>query len=271
MYKVMVGGLVFFNVGTANAPFALIPDGRTNPGAEPPIYASLFIEPHQYATDDWWPEERLDRQVTVVNNEGRRVAVPIKEFRIPQFVELTFPVAKPGQVDVVNFDTTLPSLKQIDPGFVLDLGTADKLARVPIRGGRLEVFGVRDVATVQWTITDHSGPIRILARTQNNDIRSITLHDDRGLAEIVLTNIPDIIPGQGQQPGNATVVANAAATGLGGHFQLYGKLNVGRDASKLTAPSDRPKLARLAFNHSFFRFIESRDEFPDPQCVPTRG
>jgi hypothetical protein len=273
-FTVQMVGIMYFNVCSKNgenscppdAREVLIPDGTQGDGHIPPHLASLFIEKDLCVRDDWWTAGRIEHQVQAMDEQGQLVTKRVIEFQIPQGdkpATIEFPYRGNGTFEAVNLDRLLPRIGTIDPQFELDLEHPSAIARIPLRGGRLEAFALNGgAATVQWTFETDSEPLTITAQSETSS-GTVTVKAVGGRlgTEIVLSNTPDLLsrvqlPTVVHTPGahehaSADAVAEHAGHGEGGvshggnedhHFKLYGKLEKHRNASRLNFPKDREDL-----------------------------
>ena len=255
MYTVHFAGLVYFKVCSFKDKRALLPDGTESDGTIAPHYASLWVEPGQYESDDWWPTERFERTVKVVDDLGDEQAVKVLEFRIPSHAEIRFSEDGEDSLDLTNVEQALPKLHEIDPSFEVDPTFVETIAEVPIHGGQIEVFGFCSSAIVRWTIARHSGPIKITAGAGDQQ-KSLTLKTiEEGLGtEIVFSNTADLISSECCGKGD---------------FRLYGKLNKSRKADNLVFPGLPKGLVPLPTDHDYLRSLATVLELADPECTPT--
>lgn len=298
MYTVHFVGLNYFNACTPGGKEVLIPNGTSPSDDVPQHFASLFIEAEQLASDDWWPDYRLPRKISLEVKLGEIRTVDVIEFRIPKKAEVTFQCNEKTLTNR-NLDLGLPNLQGL--GFVLD-AEPDTIANVPLPGGVLEVFRFGASALVRWLITDHDDPITVTARA-GKEARSVTLlkSDEQLPAEVVFSNTVDLLTPAGPQAGNGNgdgmhgagmhAVTHAAMDGSGngngghsatepggmhghgsaGHFVLYAKLDKDRDESKFASPKlpDPMLLTPLPFSHPYLAFLSSLEEVPDAPCIPS--
>lgn len=265
MYTVHMAGIIYFHGCTTADKRALVPDGTVPEGGLPPHFTSLFVDPGQLVSADWWKGERYEHKVPVVDDTGQEVLVPVIEFRIPKPAEITFPDDLDDKAEFIDFEKKLPRLQTIDPAFVVDLDDVDTIAQVRIRGGKLDVYALGDAAVVRWVVSRHPDLFTIRARAvnQNNgdrEFKTITLRSTRsGLGtEIVFANTPDLIGGH----------AHAHMTGQP-HFPLFGKLDKQRDGSRLETPDPPKTLDALPTDHPYMRFLIANEEIGEPGCTPS--
>jgi len=290
MYSVNFVGLNYFNACPGDVEAcavedkeALIPNGLNGEDGVPQHFASFFVERSQYDSDNWWPDQKLNRKITLEVKLGEFRTVEVIEFRIPKQVRLYFR-SDWDEVRNMNLDDGLPKLQDVD-GFELDPDAATKpdrvIANVPIPGGDLEVFRFGSSALVRWSIIKHKIPITITAFTTTNEKRRVTLKrsDEQLPTEIVFSNTVELLPHDGngnngaktesQQPmphddhtmnmdhspaanangnssnGNGSSAHSGHSHRLSGHFALYAKLDKNEGFGKFKNPPVLPDAMRL--------------------------
>jgi hypothetical protein len=308
MYTVHFVGLNYFSARMEGEEVALIPNGTPDSSKKdemvPQHFASVFIEEEDYATDDWWEDHKIPREI--------KLEVKLGEFRTVKVIEFRIPDKKDSPAKVMfscdekklvrkSFEEGIPKLKDVK-GFVLD-PEPDTIANVPLPGGTLEVFRFSAAAIVRWLITEHDDPITIRA-SANGETKYITLNksDEQLPTEIVFSNTVDLLTtlslpgGNGHNGGNDGVMSgmpDMGAThathampgmpampaghmhghGTAGHFVLYAKLDKERDEDKFENPKlpdyMRLRMTQLPFHHAYLSFLSSLEETPDKPCVPT--
>jgi len=277
MYHVQVVGIVYFNVCTTEPKVALVPNGTQADGHIPQHNASFFIEEGLHDSDTWWRQYKFVRPIEFETDRINRTrSVNLLEFRIPSRAEITFD-CDDTKLETVDLDTGLPQLSKVDPRFDLDLEDPDIIARFQIPGGKLQAFQFGDASIVRWTISKHSGPITITARTAE-ETKRITLKSVKGdkAPEIVFSNTIDMIGQDHSHEEGPGAKKDLTGPGhghdhAGGHFVLYAKINKGRDERGLENPElpDVTLLQELEFEHPYLRFLLQQEQIPLPGCVPT--
>ncbi|HWS72488.1 MAG TPA: hypothetical protein VN605_10260 [Thermoanaerobaculia bacterium] len=230
------------------------PQHPGHPGL-PPHFASIFVEPDALQSDAWFAGAKFDRRVTFADEKGQEVTKHVWEFRIPlPSKTVTFPDAEDAPAKCVGF-ADLPKILDIDKKFVFDLVTPDTIVRVPIRGGRLTPFRDDTPSAIQWTIRKLPKDLTITAEDDEGSRGTITLNalgGDFG-TEIVLGNTPEFLSG--------------VRHGGHQHFQLYGKLELHRDGSRLVDPPES-KLDPLPHNHAYLKHLDHHHVMDEPGCGP---
>ncbi len=259
MFTVHMVGLMYFHGCTLDVKQALVPNGIRPQTRMPPHYASLFVSADDCEADDWWPDQKTEHPLTVVNDQGDEIKVRVVEFRIPEPAQVLFPDEGDPQAEFMNLEETLPKLETIERRYEVDLEHADTICRVPIRRGALKAYGFNRAAIVQWRVQGHSGPITIAAVT-DQVTKSVTLTQktERLGTEIVFSNTSNLISPSDDLDADRD------------HFQLYSVL--GREAwsANLIPPTAPPKgLTPLPFDHAYLKFLSARTEVPEPGCVPS--
>jgi hypothetical protein len=240
-YIIHFVGLVHFLDRGRDGKLAMLPDGRSHPDISP-HNTSFFIQNDDIVEcDGWWkPEPNPD-----MDEEG------VTEFR----------VRRPSKITISGMESTgkgcwpfgskldtsglqrLPELAN-EKGLRIVPGWAATMVQMPIRQGKLASFlflGEEHGAGVSTlTVSDHSGPVTILARLDSSGgFRVLKLRDG---AEIALANTSDLFTEERDGDEN--------------HFRLYGLLDVDRREDTLEPPPDPPHLPPLQFDHAYLRYIE---------------
>jgi len=272
MYSVDFVGIIYFHVCTGDRKFALVPNGLTGDGHVPPHYASFFIEASMHDSDNWWRDQKFNRQVDVETSFTKTRPFDVLEFRIPKPAEITFDCGDKTLV-TTDLDSGLPQLKKIDPHFELDLTGADTIAKMTIPGGALQAFQFGDASVVRWTITKHSDLVTITVNA-GDETKRITLKrfDDRSSPGIVFSNTVDMLKARDEHTGDLANTNGTAAHDHTGHFTLYAKLDKNRDPRGLENPKlpDVRALKKLPdVTHPYLLFLLQAPQIPLPGCVPT--
>lgn len=272
-------GLMYFNACGmgASGKKVLVPNGRREEDGMPLHYASIFVEKARCEADDWWPEERKTRDVSILNLRGEPVTVPVIEFRIPERTELTFPDGQRDDLTLKNLEQGLPHLKSVDRNFVPDFNGGDWIAQVALRGGSLQAFTLNGgIPVVQWA-TQNDGPLKIVAR-RGDEEKSITVRPQPESAigaEVVFSNTPDLLEAIEGERGPLHVRVKQPAHGQPGHshelvrdephhFALYGKIRKPRLANGPALPDHRRS---LPFGHALMKAVG--DARIQNSCTPT--
>lgn len=279
MYHVHFVGIVYFNVCKRDGKIALVPNGTRGGGHIPLHYASFFIEESLHDSDNWWPDRKLLRTISIDNPDHSSSDVNLIEFRITKPAEITFDCGD-ETLECVNIDKTLPELKVIAPGFELDLDKPDIIAKLDVPGGKLEAFRFDndELAVVRWTITKHSTPITITAK-EGADVRRITLKNVEE-PEVVFGHTADLIQTAAENLQREAARPNTRGSKADGggamtgahHFLLYARIDKQRDEKKFTKLNKLPNyhaLNDLPFKHPYLTFLLQLEEIPLPGCVPT--
>jgi len=239
MLKVYVVGLIYFSGCDEEVKRAFAPDGTVAKFGLPQHFASLWIKDTQVdlsAGATQWAE----RQVHSISGAN------VIEFRIPASVELVFP-DQGNTLSCDALDAVMPKLKKKkrkdeDPEyFEIDEGGASTIARVTIRGGRLEPFEMKKnkkFGLVEWTIDNSSGP-EITAGARK--IRFAPGVD----AEVVFSNIHTV---------NLNGIDHLADDD---HIQLFRQLLNSEQREAVTlAAAKVGKLNRSPTNNEFLKALE---------------
>ncbi len=192
-YTVQFVGLVCFLRDNGGRK-VLLPDGRTPGDAIEPHDASIVVAPEAVDDARGWPEEAARRG----------------EFALdPCSISIDGADAA-GVLDTSGHDDRLPELRRIDPAFVIDLATAQTIARLDIRQGTLRAYRIPGGTAVMSQLdVPHDGPIEISVTPANGgQQRMIRL---RAGTEIALTNTG--------RSGYTTIDEE------NGHFRIYEKLS----------------------------------------------
>jgi len=307
MYTVNFVGLNYFNACTVRDRDALIPNGTPGSGNDeeglPQHFASFFIEEEKCDSDNWWPDQKIRRQIPLEIKIGELRTVNVIEFRVPPKerretppVQLRFSCSE-GVLTNRNLDQGLPKLQPM--GFVLD-DHPDAIAKVALPGGDLEVFRFGGSTLVRWLIEHHDDPITITA-SDDKERKWVRLKKSDGAlsAEIVFSNTIELLPhanggGNGQSgvhgsgmngngmsgmtngPAMSAMAGAMADGGMGGmhhhgpagHFVLFAKLDKKPDEKKFdkTVFPDPMTLKPAVFSHPYLAYLSSMQETPDPQC-----
>lgn len=269
MLTVHMSGLMYFHGCHASQKFALVPNGMTpisrasHSHSIPTHYASFWIEEKDLDVNHhWWPNQKELRKLSIKHEDGSVEPANVWEFRLPMpdqevLPAVTFPDEWDEPARMHCFEHTLPKLQRIHPGFEIDLDTPDAIARVPIRGGKLEVFEFNRVASVKWTIRHHLNPIRI---NVNQFWITLTSRD----AEIVFSNNSDLLERDYKERHDC------GPDDPNNHFFLYEKLQKNDDGHNLRVPCYPENLDPLFTQHSYLRKLASARTFlNDSGCTGT--
>jgi hypothetical protein len=257
MLTVHLAGIMYFHGCDAREKNVFVPDGTKGMGEIPAHYASIWVEPTQRETDDWFEGEKHSRQVKVPTDDGR-IVVTVLEYRIPYSATLTFPDGSGGPATFVNLVDTLQKLEDLAPDFEVDHSAPETIVKIPIRSGDLEAFEFKDVAVVRWTIANPSS-FTIIA-TSGSETKSITLKEPTEGAgvEIVFGNTSDLLnPSDGSKDEDHD------------HFKLFAKLRVGRKPDDIIWVTKKRRLGQLDFDHDYLSGLRSGPQIPDPGCEGT--
>lgn len=255
MLTVHMSGLMYFDGCHSEKKLALVPNGRRPdvaagvPGYIPPHHASIWVERGEIRAHHWPPNEIFEYELEILLPNGELGRAPVTEFRIPEPAIVTFPDTQDYPAVFGDFENTLPRLQQIDNAFEVDFDGPDIIAQVPIRGGSLDTFDFKQIASVKWTIAHATDPITICANEY-----FITLTPEN--AEVVFSNNSDLIRPEPKGCCDRN------------HFFLYAKIEKRRDGRRLEKPPYSSGLDPLQFTHTYLKFL-SRKPLDDSGCTGT--
>lgn len=231
--------------------------GAHHPGHVPPHFASIFVEADAVAADTWSPNAKYDHTLDIVDDTGAHVQKHVWEYALPlPSKTVVFPDSADAPAQCVNFPA-LPKLQTIDPQFVFDSANPDTIVQVPISGGTLQPFQLTSPAAIEWTIAKVPRVLTITAADLEGAFGTITLKQMSGSlgTEVVLANTPDFINGD-RHAGHQ-------------HFQLFGRLDVNRDGSRLLDPGPPNGLGALPDSHAYVKFLHQNHLMGEPGCSST--
>ena len=186
MLRVFMTGLIYFNGCNAQTKRAFAPDARDTHQASLWIASDLILS-------EQWSGTRVSRTIRVTGGGPPR-DVEIIEFRITTPTLLQFPDGNdPMWCD--DLENKLAKYKAHKPGgtevdFEADPATAQTIAEVELRGGRIEPRRFTRTGVVEWTIGNH-GAIEIIAAQKGGGVilGRIVLKDP---ADLVFSNMHDV-------------------------------------------------------------------------------
>ena len=151
-YKVQFAGLVCF-YRQSGARLALLPDGR-NPGAGiDPHYGSIVVHEDSIEHFEGWDASQIEEpgvfllEPSDVIFEGADVS---------------------GPLDLNDHEGHLPQLRQSNPNFQIDPDTAQTIARIQIRQGKLSAYYLpHGSAIVSQLEVPHDGSITITVKPRS--------------------------------------------------------------------------------------------------------
>ena len=249
-FKVDFIGMVYFVHQDDQSRIALLPDGATPENNVEPHFASFFVATKDKTKADWKGWE--------IPQKKRFADAGVIEYRIQNPATITITgVSERAQnrapLNTAAHEGGLPQVKSVNPDFVVDEQDPDAIARLSIRQGTMTAFKLSE-AVVSQLASQHAGPITIKATTPNGERRTIELRDG---AEIVFSNTSDLFP---DVPHNGP---------SGNHFQLYAKLDVARDRTKLTHTPAVANLPDIPSDHPYIELIFGLGEVPHSECSNT--
>lgn len=290
MLTVHLAGLIYFDGCQHPEKRALVPDGTKGEDGLPPHHASIWVEADRYDSDQWWPDSKFAHVLEVTERDGTLNKVFVLEFRIPTPSQVAFP--DEGNPLDFAIENGLPSLKKLSDEFELDPENPEAIARIPLRGGKLETRSFGEVGVVQWTIKDTPDVITIQAKPDRGAARTLTLRNVNELKktaalgvlgpEVVFSNAPDLIfwpsgrhadcchrhddgtmadghaehvhAAAGDSSGTRHGSGNGAAHNHSNHFALYGKLDAKRNGDQLVGKELTAMLQEVAENRAGLDF-----------------
>ena len=250
-FKVDFIGMVYFVHQNDDSRIALLPNGAAPENDVEPHFASFFLDKDFVTKADWWqvPQKKIFADAGVI------------EYRIAKPATITISgVSEPAPnrvpLNTAAHEGGLPQVKTVNPEFEVDLKQPESIARLNIRQGTMTALKLTDAAISQLT-TEHAGPITIKATTKDGKTRQIELKDG---AEIIFSNTSDLFP---DKPADGPGVTHES------HFQLYAKLDIARDPTKLKIPPSVGALPPLLTDHPYFTLLFEKGEVPRPECSNT--
>src|SRR5258706_5355707 len=169
-YTVQFVGLVCF-LRDNGGRIVLLPDGTSPDNGVEPHDAAINVAPE--AVEDprgWLDAEPVQRGVFQLDP----CSISIEAAGIS------------GTFDTSNHDGRLPELRRIDPSFMIDLATAQTIARLDLRQGTLQAYRIPGGTAVMSQLdVPHDGTIDIFVTPAEGSARTIRL---RPGTEIAITN-----------------------------------------------------------------------------------
>jgi hypothetical protein len=253
-------GIMYFNLPSAGGATVLLPDATQGEVHIPPHNASLFVERTHYQSHYNWPV--IEREVPILTIRSKIIMVPVLEFRIASFSDVTFPADhETPNVDVRSLRQALVHMQDIDPQFRPDLTGGGSIARVQITSGTLEAFTFnRNVNAVQWAIRSGAQPLTISAG--NGSVTLKPRPDSLLGAEVVFSNtqdyLADLVPGVNLPRGHDGTGHGASHVH---HFGLFGKID-------LHHGSPRFPRHRMGIEYTSAMMAAMEDAVIESDCTP---
>jgi hypothetical protein len=196
----------------------MLPDGR-NPGGEiEPHFASIFVDPGVIGSVSGWDQASADSG----------------EFSLPPCSVTIDGVNTAGTLDTAEHDDRLPQLCRINSAFTLDRDSAETIATLDIRNGKLIGYRIPGgTAVISQLDVDHDGDIDVVMTPRDGSAaKSIRLNAG---AEIAVVNVARDYSDEVEEAG---------------HFRIYERLST--PPVRLTAPTAALGIPLSPSRHPYF-------------------